>query len=567
MMLTFYLRRMVLTVLALSLIYAGGGLLVAGNAAGEPVVEVRIGPPRQVVGNAMGIARQVRPGFQTELLPALFLGALGYPQFSDFDPSAPIHMLAFVDDQQPDGVKWVGVAALREGSNPLRWLRARGMTVEFVDGWALFYSSAPSAAERKVVLARADAVASGDIAWTIRPNRMAVDGMRERILTALRLKMSGSSQAACVEPAVDVLFESMDGLDSLTMGLDLAAGAVELSMRLSPAEGSVLHDLLQRPRSTADDGSRSIGSGGLFEFRGRMPQQTCLLLTEWMLEFGTELPGVAAALESTSVETLLDLAARLDGTGSGVMAFHSDGELRDSTIAYAADFSFDDLVAWRELQLIREPQWAARLQATTGESMVQRELTTGEVDGQPFLRFETAVHKRVLAVDSADYLAATEALRSGQRDPELLAAFGEVEEGTVRIVSYETVVNGSVVVADSQASMVELARRVANGEAVDNNLGAALPMGADDLFVMRTDVGKLPLVNWVMAPTPTTERMIRQFRATKHQPLEFRVRDDGGILTMAVNLPVSSLTAVSRLRNSLEQSANAEGQQVRRIPF
>lgn len=566
MMRKIHLTRMYIGLLA-ALPFPGWGFLFAGEAGIEPLVEVRIGPPRQVVDNAMAIARRVQPGIQTEMLPALFLSAFGYPQFADFEPLAPIHLCAFADDQDPDGLKWVGLAPLREGSKSLRWLRSRGMVVEHVDGWALFYSSPPLAAEREAVLGRADEVGAGDISWTIRPRQLAVDEMRERILVALRLKMTDPAQVEAIEPTVDVLLEAMNGIDSLTMGLDLADGAVEMSFHLRPQGDSLLYGLLHRPLSTANDGSVAIGSGGLVEFRGRFPQQAWLVLTRWMLEFGAALPAVAAVMDATLTDTLLELAERLDGTGAGVMAFHGDGSLKEAMVAYAADFSFDDLVEWRELLMLAEPQWATRLQGADDGAMIDRQVTTGEIDGHPYLRFETAVRKRLLVVRSEDYLAATEALRSGQTDPDALAAFGQVEESTLRMVSYETVVDGAVVMADSPAAMMELARRVAQGEVVDNNLRSALPMAANDLFFMRVDVGQLPLIDWVPEPTPTTERMIRQFRATKHQPLEFKVYNDGGVWTAAVTLPVSSLTAVSRLRKGIEQLRNAEGQQVQRIPF
>ncbi len=555
-----------LMLVAVSFSTISAGEVFANDEADSPLIEVRLGPPQQVVANAMGIARQVRPGFQTELVPALLLGSFGYPQFADFDATAPIVLCGFADDSVDGGLRWVGAAQLREGSEAMRWLRVRGMTVERAGDWVLFFTGQPGRGERQLVLARADKVEAGDVSWTISPQRLAVEEMRERMLMALRLKSGGGQQAEMIDPAVDLMLDILSGLDSLTMSLDLAGGAIELGFRVKPGTGTLFDGVVDAPLSTADDGSAFINAGSFLEFRGRYPDGMWAGLMSWMLEAGAGFPWFAEWLNADTRATLVELGERFDGTGSGAVTYAADGSLANANITYAADYTFDDLVAWGEWMASIDPS-GAPFTGGGGKQGYSVEVTTGEIDGLKYLRTESEIRRRFLLVSPADYLAATEAIRSGQKDPQMLEAFGEVIEESDSPVTYQAVVNGAVVVAGSSRDLADFVRRMRDGKTNENSLRAHLPMATGDVFLMHINPALMPVAESVHNPTPSVERIIRQFRARKHDPIRLRLRMDDRLLTGSVTLPVSSLSAISRLRSTIDQSQQAEAAGSIRIPF
>lgn len=545
------------------------GALHAESAGTEPLIEVRSRPLRQLVANIMGIARQTNPGMQTEMVPMLFLGPWGYPQFPDFDPAAPIVLCGFPDSMQPGGIRWMGLAKVREGSNPVNVLLAQGWTTEVVDGWTLFYMVPPTAAELKAVLARDDGPVTGDITWTIRPNASTLARLREFVIPAMSAGMGDSDpdQAQVAAQLLEIFVDMLEGAESFTLGMDTSSGDVSVSLQIRPRQDTLLDDLLRRPLSTAADGSQAIEGDALMVYRGRLPQGACLSFAEWLLEVGPGLPVVAEALAGVSRENLIDLASRFDGTGAGTASFDNDGTPTNVVKVYVADFTMDDLAFWSEWQQDWVSRWARWAESRQQYVNIVQEFTEGEIDGQPYFRFETIASQRMLAVKRDDLLAAMEALNSGRTDPEALAAFGKVQELKQSVVMYSTAVDGWIVAADSDSEMLSIARRLAAGESVENNLADALPIGKSDWLVIRVDVGKLPFGEWLDEPTPSIERLIRQFRATKHSPMEIVVRNEDGALNVSLNVPVSSAAAVFRLMQELEKTAAAEGQQKVRIPF
>ena len=82
------------------------------------VTYLKEAPPQTLARDLMGIARQVYPGMQTEMLPLMLLGKYGYPTFPGVSATLPVTDFVFTGPSAGD--KGVVILAQISADSPVR---------------------------------------------------------------------------------------------------------------------------------------------------------------------------------------------------------------------------------------------------------------------------------------------------------------------------------------------------------------------------------------------------------------------------------------------------------------
>ncbi|MEO0797216.1 MAG: hypothetical protein AAFX93_18840 [Verrucomicrobiota bacterium] len=555
--------RQLTIIAAAALLPFSAGAQDAGSSKGNDNVlaAIKFPPVRAFTDSLMGVARQVNPGQETEMLPLLFLGAFGYPNFAGVSETEPVTVFLFdsTDSEEMPFVilsKMSDSAALRNAltaqadpGNPMAAMLAPGFSVEDRDGWTLFSSSPENFKLVKNVselAAMGKSVDDFDVTFRffIGPEKMStwVNTLKEEV-TDEHLMSGGSEKDEDLGfklRYIDFLATIGENLDYYDFGIDINNQAISLGTVLQALEGTPEYTML----SAKAGGSSTVG-----EFVSASAPITYVSNIDMkaVAEYYSVLNHRALKLATDEGKALLKRAAQTNAiyfskagnSTAGSLDFDNDaaisssvasGNLSNDELVKISKSYYDDILP-AVLKHLAEMQFSDEAAA----EFVLKE-NVGEVAGDPINEMISKIK-----VDTGLSLHEDE----NDAQPEY-----ETEE------SYFAVVDGNVVTANNIDALKALAKVVAGGKAVENNAASRIELASGEAMGYQIDFK--PLIDMMIESnsmqSQSAKQVYKDLSSADLEPAAGGVTLGNGRAKATLSAPLSSIVKIMEAQKRIEQA-------------
>lgn len=517
---------------------------VGATSNGTIVATIQTPPLKELSDNIMGLARAVQPGQQTEMMPLLFLGAFGYPEFSGVSRTDDVSLFVFEGDEaQP--MPFVILAKIDQSSSLRQTLPMVNWFIREHGDWLLISNDISSFdqvndIEPLVELNRRPRPFVVTLRSTLEPDTL--DSLAATLKESLRQRHLDAAEGQAPEidiisktRFVDFALDLLKNIRELDTGLDISAAGLGLGMRVEARDGTPEAALLSaRPAGPVAVG-RYINASYPLIYLSSLDPSPLMAYTGSFFERSRSYAGDVGGELLGEIESLmLKWLRHTDGTAAGAMRLSGDNPEAMSVVGgdiSEADFSalmsrfYNDLMP-RLLEML------PYLQNRYVGPAFDYSGSTGEVQGIP-------LHQLTVRMESA---------RPGGL-PAVPGADSETE-------SYLAVVDGNVLSANSRADITRLIQAVSGNQSADPSVASVLSLANNEVFRFNMDLKPLATQGLAAAGEiagPALAENIRQrLERLQLDPLTGAATLHQGAFKLTTLLPASSLATLSRTYQEIQ---------------
>lgn len=465
------------TILLFLLVLSPLSSLLAATTPSSLLGYVKFPPPKTFTEKAMGLARAVQPGQQTEMLPMFLLGGFGYPNYPGISETENMTVF-FIESPQHPAPQMVILGKVSAESNLRQSVKNLKWVVEDRQGW--------------VLLARTQAAidAVTDIQPLIKVNgekgdfdveaRVFVGKERtQKWANELKSWVKDRHTAATggAHEPIDVIKKqrfidfaalTASNLEWVEIGVNITPDTVTIGSAVKAAAGTPEASFLSSAKSGKVGVGQLLTADGMFVYQGLVDNAAMKSYSDVQVARAESLSGEKGKAWLTQYQKLFNQYLALgDGSYAGKAEAAQDGEnksIPDSVNLYGGKFTDKAVLAlakpvYNELlpDLFTLVPYLENLGMGYTFEFTDK---VGEVDGLP-------VHKLTTKVTVESPIQAT-------------AAGHTVPKPQTQTEDYFfTVVEGKLLTTSSMEALKPIVSQVKAGQAVENSISDMLGMEGD----------------------------------------------------------------------------------------
>jgi hypothetical protein len=510
------------------------------------VTYIKEAPPQTLARDLMGVARQVYPGMQTEMLPLMLLGKYGYPTFPGVSATLPVTDFVYTGPTSAD--KGIVIAAQITADSPVRaGLNDLHLSVQTdsATGWT-FMSTNPGlvalALTQSADLVKiASQPISVDFEWTLPTDNLAA--LRGDFQTAVQVGQAALNRASASSAAptdslkwFDFALQELQQLKQISLGIDCKPEAIGIVTTAVAQPGSTLAQLFSAPSTSAITAAQFVSADSpvIISFRRNIKVEQAFV--DRLFADAEAFAGSANQAALSSFQKAIDIAmTNSDGTGVETFTYSGPSKMKMQVVAGG---HLTDAQLVQALQLIYTNSMPALLQQINGLTgdMIQ---TSATLHLNAAKVGNVAVHE-VITQNSVNPLSA---VTNPAKQAALNAALQQQQLSPQH--AYCAAVNGYWVTSSSFDDLSALIQAIQSGSPVNNSIASVLTpapgvivLGQVNLAALIADFGN------GSGPASVNPTALAALQAINSAPLTFSVTLANNQGQFALTAPMASIVKV-----------------------
>jgi hypothetical protein len=537
--------RLLLTALAIFALAAPFRLAAQTPAASAPpdpgvtlASYIKFAPPQALAQDIMGVARQISPGMQTEMLPLMILGRYGYPTFPGVSTTLPVTVFIFngpglagrsgyviaaqITADSPARAAFVGLH-LQSQTDP-----ASGLTFLSPNPTLLALALNQSADLAKI----ATEPANVDLQVTAPTSDLTF--LRSTLQTTLQARAvpSGSKKW------LDFSLQELQAVSQIQVSLDCKPDAIRIAYSLTAQPGTPLARLFSAPAGgpvpaaqfvSADQPIIAVAREDIPATQAYLNQVFADAQTIAGPNSKQLLAGVQAALNA--------YLAQADGTVAESFSLSGRNNLHAQVLAGG---KVTDASVVNFLQQMYPGFMAGlmqRLNTANGNFLltnVTLNLNAGNLSSAP-------VHEVVMQQTLNPSFTPT----TPTQQTALLAFTQNGTRDSRANDMYFSAVNGYYASASSLAGLTAIAQAVQSGQPVPNNVASVLTLSPGEIMAGQADLGQL-VAGYLAKSNPSPSGNDTQ-PAPSAPPITFSATTGANQIQFNITIPIAAIVQAVQL--------------------
>ena len=517
---------------------------VSSQEASEVIATLRFPPPATFTADVMAAARIIQPGPQTEMLPMMFLGALGYPEFPGISGEKNLSLFILDDGQSASkpGDALVMLIKMTADSPVRPALAGYGFQFkDFSDDWVLLARSADVLArfdtiDRMIEQAQAEKVFYVELHIDL--NSGKIEDWMVKLKDALLMSPvfmdaedeDSAEKSALVEGSVQFVKACLVNFDWVKFGMDIDGEAIGYNLLAQAIAGTPEAKLFASNAGGSVPVARWLPADATVIYSANSDVAAWLdywKVLEQRLRAHVEHPAV------TSYLAMMDESLKFMDSASGSFAARLNyTDLANGVI----DFEYIMEGDLQEAEILA-------LYQTLYEQYIP-ELIEGFADlpyGELFnytVNANYAVHRQV-NIHQIAFAGNTE-----QAAPDAVETVASFNFNT-----YFSIVDGNLLLASSEQSLTALIDGVLAGSPVPENIGEAITLQPGQAIVSHLNLVEYmaELFGPIAGPfldTPGVADELERLRELKLPPMVSNFSHADAQMSMGMSVPVASIAVV-----------------------
>jgi hypothetical protein len=506
------------------------------------VTYLKEAPPQTLARDLMGIARQVYPGMQTEMLPLMLLGKYGYPTFPGVSATLPVTQFVYTGPSPAD--KGFVIAAQITADSPVRaGLNDMHLSVQTdsATGWTFMSNNAGLLAFALTQSADLVKIASQpisvDFEWTLPTDNLAA--LRGDVQTAVQVGQSalngGTASAAPADTVkwFDFALQELQQLKQISLGIDCKPEAIGIVATAVAQPGSTLAQLFAAPSNSAITAAQFVSADSpiIISFRRNIPVEQAFV--DRLFADAETFAGAKNQAALKSLQQAIDISmANSDGTGVETFSMSGTAKVKMQVVAGG---HLTDVQLVQMLQLLYTdsiPALFKQINALTGDSV--QTSTTLHLNAAKV--GNVAVHEVITTSTVGPGAAANPAKQAA-----LNAAFAQQPPQH----AYSAAVNGYWVTSSSFDDLSALIQAIQSGSPVNNSIASVLTPAPGVIMLGQVNLAAfIATMGNGSGPTSVNPTALAALQAINSAPLTFSMTCANNQGQFAVTAPMASIVKV-----------------------
>ncbi|MGA2052921.1 MAG: hypothetical protein ABSH19_06395 [Opitutales bacterium] len=511
---------------------------------------LKLAPPQQLAQDIMGVARQVYPGMQTEMLPLMALGRYGYPTFPGVSTQYPVTIFVF-NGPGLGGGTGVVIAAQITPDSPVRSALASlrlAMQTDSATGWT-FLSPNPALLSLAMATASdlvkiASQTTNVDLQLTTPTTDLTF--LRSTVQTALQTQAATAGGIpAGSQKWFDFGLQEMQALTQVQVGVDCKPDAIRLTFSATAQPGTALAQVFSAPAGGPVPAAQFVTADAPILVVSHEDIPSIQAYLNHVFSDAQNIAGVNGKLLLASVQKALDGYLSLaDGTVAEALSMTGTSDVHAQIVAGG---NVTDAAVVSFLQQMY-PDFASnllqRVDSANGnlmQSNVTLNLDAGKVSGTPFheVNMQQALNPAFVPSTAAKKAALQAFTQNGTRT---------VQNNDM----YFAAVNGYYISSSSAESLANLTQAVQSGQPVPNNLASLFTLSPGEMMAGQVNLGQvvanvMSTMNSVSGAPNSSADAQAALRSANLQPITFSATTGANQVQFQIAIPVSSIVQTIHL--------------------
>lgn len=429
---------------------------------------VKFPPPKTLTDKVMTIARVIQPGQQTEMLPLIFLGSFGYPNYPGISETEAVTLFIFDADAAAFGTPppMVLMAQIAK-DNPLRQLLPSFEIYAQDRGDWLLLSKDPAAFEQitdfdaLVAIARKKAEFDIEARIFLGKDKVSLwtNNLKEIVTERHSAATGGDHQPIDVNKKlrfIDLAAASLENLEWTEIGINLTPDAIELGKLVQATPGTPEATLFSSPAGGNVPAAAFLKPGDTLDYYGKLNYPALHAYYEVIAQRAEGMVGPKGKEWLAKADEIIEISLK-QGDGSTAGSMSSSGLKSNNTSLAGGSYTDESLtkildISYNELT----PQVMAAL------SQTQYAIDAISIDYTPNTTSHegVAIHEVTIVTDMGDDLE------------DLPPAFAELQSQSF----YYAVISGYMVQTSTLGEMETLIAAAKAGKPLPDSIAATLPL-------------------------------------------------------------------------------------------